>query len=160
MDIQSVFDEMNRRLKTDAFKLDDQRSCRVSVGEGPVIEILEFPEEGRLLLYAVLGKEPVEGKDEFFRQLLRSMYMFKDTLGCSFSLNPDTDELCLQHSSFLDRLTADSFYNLFEDFFHLADQWNEMLLAFRPALAAAINAKNHSEAELSQGLANGSFLQV
>ena len=81
---------MNRCLKTDAFKLDEQRSCRLSVGDGPVVEILEFPDQGRVLLYAYLGPEPVEGKDEIYRLLMRSMFLFKDTLGCTFALDPET----------------------------------------------------------------------
>lgn len=151
MELRNIFDEMNRRLKTDVFKLDDQRSCRLSVNGGPIVEILEFPEEGRVLLYAALGPEPVEGKAEFYRLLMRAMYLFKDTLGCTFSLDPETDFICLQRSDFLDRLTPDSFYTLFEGFCNLVDNWNEMLNDFRPALEAAVALKKEADGNFSSG---------
>lgn len=160
MDLSEILEEMNRRLKTDAFKLDEQRSCRLSVGDGPVVEILEFPDQGRVLLYASLGPEPVEGKDEFYRLLMRSMFLFKDTLGCTFALDPETDFICLQRTDYLDRLTPDSFYELFEGFCNLADNWNEMLNGFRPALEAAVALRREADGKVAGGLADGTFLRV
>ena len=156
MGLQEILDEMNRRLKTDVFTLDDQRSCCLSVNGGPIVEILEFPKEGRVLLCAVLGPEPVEGKAEFYRLLMRAMYLFKDTLGCTFSLDPATDFICLQRTDFLERLTPDSFYSLFEGFCSLADNWNGMLDDFRPALEAAVALKRKTDGDLS----SGGFLQA
>lgn len=160
MELRKLLDGMNSRLKTDVFQLNEDGSCRISVDGELVVEVLDFPEDGRVLLCANLGQEPIEGKDEFYRLLMRAMFMFRDSLGCTFSLDPDSNCIYLQRADYLDLLDEETFYELFEDFFNLAANWFRLLNDFRPGVEMTAAAVREERTEQRFGSLNGSFIQV
>lgn len=160
MELKNLLDVMNERLKTDAFRLDSQGVCRVSIDGRTVVEMMEFPEDDRLLVYSNIGSEPADGVEGFRGVLLDSMFMFKDTFGCTFSRDADTGCIYLQKTEFLSRLEPDGFYDFFETFYNLADNWRRMLDEFRPGAELSARIGRETAEETSEGLANGTFLQV
>lgn len=160
MELRKLLDGMNARLKTDVFQLNEDGSCRISVDGELVVEVLDFPDDGRVLFCANLGQEPLEGKDEFYRLLMRAMFMFKDSLGCTFSLDPDSNCIYLQRADYLDLLDEETFYALFEDFFNLASNWFRLLNDFRPGVEMTAAAVREELNEQRFGTLNGSFIQV
>lgn len=132
MELTQILKEVNEHYGKEIFVLDDQESCRALVGDGLVVEILHLPEVGRIMLYADIGREPQEGRDQVYRLMLQAQHLFQGTAGASFGLDGETGSVYLERPVSLATLTAESFVTDFEVFAQVALKWRKALEGFIP----------------------------
>lgn len=157
---KELFAAANERVGRELFKLDEEGVCRLMVGGDLVVTIMPFEETGDLLVSAKLGEEPVEGRETFYRTLLRAMYMFEHTAGATFSLDDETGEILFVRQDPLAVLDAETFLARLKAFGVLAREWRLRLLEFRPALVQAENARARKNAARGVPSGEGDFIRV
>lgn len=163
MEISQLFKDVNALVGTDAFRLDDD-ACRIQVGD-LVVDFLYLPSEGALATSAAVGKEPEDGRDQFYQLAMQSMYMFRNTAGSSLSLDADTRDICLQRRDDLRLLDAEAFRDMLETFVGTARAWRHTLQEFLPLMLKESRGEGGDAAariaeESRQFRLGGEFLRV
>lgn len=157
---KELFAATNERVGRELFKLDEDGVCRLMVGGDLPVTIMPFEETGDLLVSAKLGEEPVEGRETFYRTLLRAMYMFEHTAGATFSLDDETGEILFVRQDPLASLDTETFLARLKAFGTLAREWRLRLLEFRPVLVQAENARVRETDSVSRWAGGDDFLRV
>ena len=147
MELSQILEEVNEHYGKAIFVLDSQNSCRASVGDGLVVELLNLPEVDRVIFYSALGAEPQEGRDRVYRLMMRAQYMFRATAGATFAIDEETGVIYLEKPEPLTTLTAESFVSVFETFSKIALQWRDTLVKFMPLAGEAESHERQAENE-------------
>lgn len=120
-------------MVVDVFKDNGRGECRVKV-EGLSVMLMDVPKARRMLTTAEIGPVPEAGRDQFYSSMLEAMHMFEGTNGASFSIDHESQTICLARQDSTVLLEPGQFAVLFEEFVNIGMMWRKMLLEFVPVM--------------------------
>ena len=133
MEFADILNELNAAMVVDVFKDNGSGECRVKV-EGLTVMLMDVPEARRMLTTAEIGPVPEAGRDQFYSSMLEAMHMFEGTNGASFSIDHESQTICLARQDSTALLEPGQFAVLFEEFVNIGMMWRKMLLEFVPVM--------------------------
>ena len=132
MRLEELANALNARLGGEVMRQIEEGTYAMVVDD-ILIRNMEFADEGVLLTFADLGEPPSGREDEFNRLLLQSMYMYRLTDGCSFSVDPATGRIFLSRYDRLDWLDGERFYAMLDKFVAVAVRWRRNVSGYNSA---------------------------
>lgn len=141
MDFHELIQTFNTRLGLDneineegiyPFEIDDLK-----------FTIINLSENNQVAFLGDLGLPPTT---EVYGFLLQSQYLFKNTNGATFSLDPDTGNIILCQVLPLQLLDANAFIALAEQFVNTLEGWSTILKNYRPEPPATSDNSSPSNA--------------
>lgn len=94
--------------------------------------IFDLSQHDQVAFTGDLGEIPSGQEMEgLYRLLLESQYLFRDTQGATFSINPETQRITLCRTLPLQALDKDSFFSAAEQFVNSLEKWSEITQNYR-----------------------------
>ena len=149
MTFEELMVEAGRRLGLDMVVHEGATQLTV---DGMDVSILEMPTLESVVLNAVVGDPPPQGREALYRAMLEANSTFAGTAGATLSVNPDGGALVLTRLTPLALLDADRFLSLLESFVNVLETWRKIVADYRPD-------ESRPAADDAPGLGAG-FLQV
>lgn len=140
MDIPSVLHELASRTGLDELALDAERRCSICFDEEHTITFEHNPDDGALLLYAVIGSEPGLREAQTARALLEASLLGAQTDGAAFGLDARTGEALLWKRLDEYFVTYSAFEQAVNRFLVQVIHWKEALSALAAAPEEEANA--------------------
>lgn len=103
--------------------------------------IFDLSQQNQVAFTGDLGEIPSGQEMEgLYRLLLESQYLFRDTQGASFSINPETEHITLCRTFPLQSLDKESFFAAAEQFVNTLEKWSEITRNYRSGAPEKIPA--------------------
>lgn len=119
-----LLNHLAAHLGLTALPLDEQGCCALRVGDALVLNFRWLAEDERLVLFAVLGTLPMDGRAELMAEMLRGNRFGLGTAGATLSLDEQSPPHVLLTERFDGRHTMPAaFVEAVEAFAYAARRW-------------------------------------
>lgn len=122
MDYSEIIEQFGKEYGIDGLRPDEDGCCDISVDNLPV-HVFALPGTQRLVIWGEVCPLPDHGAATFLSALMRGSCLGLETEGCSFTIDPTSDTVCLQWIQPLEGLTYESFSARLESFVNTLERW-------------------------------------
>ena len=146
-------------------RLEPDESHMVHFGaDGSALTIVGDPETRMVVLLSELGDLPIEGREAFYEQALRSNWLFQGGAGASLAINPESGKLALNRAVPMDALDGAAFVETVRSFLISLYRWRELARDWRGAVesgeAANADVGEHAPDAAFTALGDSNFIRI
>lgn len=118
--------------------LNDEGVCALTFDEKINVDILFRKEQDQAIFISKVGELPPEGKEGFYRELLKANAFGMETAGATLGIDEDENSVVLSYVLIAHIMVYDLFKTVLANFVDLAEEWIQKL-ENRSAIEAATN---------------------
>ena len=147
---QSLVDSLASDLELEGLAFDEQNRIVLQIGEEHLVTLaLDGQDPDSLYLFAAITAASPEAPDPLWRAL-KANYLWGESAGATFAVEPETGVLVLHRRLDLTRLDYPAFHTALERFADLAAAWESESDKDRPAGTKEEQSATDAAAELSR----------
>ena len=158
MEYTEIIERFGRDHGIDGLPPDEDGCCDFDVDNLPV-HVFALPGTERLVVWGEVCPLPTHGVATFLSALMRGSCLGLETEGCSFTIDPTSDTVCLQWIQPLEGLTYESFTARIESFVNMLERWQAFADEFDVA-SEDVGKIEQAEADERTAASSDMFLQV
>ena len=158
MDVEELMGGLAEIVGCGAIVPDENGVYRLDIDD-MLVSFAEQKATGELLTMAEVGVPPPEGRERLYRALLEAAFLGEGTGGAAFSVDPESESVCLHRADRLADMDLERFRSGIERFVNVLESWRNLLADFSEVAPAQENADAEDKARERQCQADG-FIKV
>lgn len=130
--------------------LDEAGACTLAV-DGMSVVIQEVSEADLVGFWGKIGSPPPEGLERLYGLMLEANHLFRATAGATISRDPESKDFFLCRVLDLRVLDGESFILALERFVNTLENWQRLVIDYRPVAASGETGDGGGDAAAGQG---------
>ena len=139
--------------------LDEAGACTLAV-DGMSVVIQDVSEADLVGFWGKIGAPPPEGLQRLYELMLEANHLFRATAGATISRDPESKDFFLCRVLDLRILDAESFILALERFVNTLENWQRLVLDYRPAAASDGTGDGAPDEAVKPGGLESGFIRI